>query len=430
MTGGQQTADRGSRTADSGPQTAHGGLFGWWREGTPQARTALIAAGMGWLLDAFDVTLFAMTLPALRAELGFSGYQAGLLGSVTLLAAAAGGVWFGWFADRFGRTRALMLSIAVYSLFTAACGLAANFEQFLIFRILLGIGMGGEWASGASLVSENWPDAHRGKALGLMQSAWAIGYALAALVTMLVQPAFGWRAVFFVGILPALLTIWIRRRVKEPELWRARGAAQSGSRFGALFRRPFGPLTLALTLMNTCTLFAWWGFFLWLPSYLREPVERGGVGLQLVSSSTFILVMQAGMWFGYVTFGFVSDRIGRKRTYVTYLITAAALLFVYLSIRNPLALLALGPFVAFFATGYYSGFGAVTAEIFPTAIRATAQGFTYNMGRIASAAAPFVVGTLAQTHGFAFALMLTSAAFLLAALAWIWIPETRGRKLA
>jgi MFS family permease len=405
-------------------------LFGWWREGTPQARRALLAAGMGWMLDAFDVTLFAMTLPALREELGFSGFHAGLLGSVTLLAAAAGGVWFGWFADRYGRTRALMLSITLYSVFTAACGLAGSFVQFMIFRILLGIGMGGEWASGAALVSENWPDEHRGKALGLMQSAWAIGYALAALVTMIVQPAFGWRAVFFVGILPAFLTIWIRRRVEEPRIWQTRRDAATRPDFGALFRRPLAPLTLALTLMNTCTLFAWWGFFLWLPSYLRAPAAQGGVGLQLLSSSTFILVMQAGMWFGYVTFGYVSDRIGRKRTYVTYLITAAALLFIYVSVRVPAVLLALGPFVAFFATGHYSGFGAVTAEIYPTDIRATAQGFTYNMGRIASAAAPFVVGTLAQTRGFAFALALTSTAFLFAALTWIWIPETRGRKLA
>jgi MFS family permease len=153
------------------------------------------------------------------------------------------------------------------------------------------------------------------------------------------------------------------------------------------------------------------------------------LGLQLFSSSSLILVMQVGMWFGYVTFGFVSDRYGRKRAYVTYLIAAAVLLFVYVSVRAPLALLVLGPFVAFFATGYFSGFGAVTAEIFPTAIRATAQGFTYNIGRIVSAAAPFAVGTLAQTHGFGTALSISSAAFLLAAIAWIWIPETKGRAL-
>ena len=406
-------------------------LFTWWREGSPQARKALLAAGLGWMLDAFDVTLFAMALPAIRSELGLSASAGGILGSVTLIAAAAGGVMFGWIADRYGRTRALMLSVALYSVFTAACGFAQNFTHFLIFRTILGFGMGGEWASGAALVSETWPSQHRGKALGFMQSGWAIGYAAAALVNGLVQPAFGWRAVFFVGILPAFFTLWVRRNVEEPAIWRtARYSTAPRVRIGEIFRPPLGRLTIALTLMNTCTLFAWWGFYLWLPTYLTQPAAQGGVGLQLLSSSAFILVMQAGMWFGYVTFGFVSDRIGRKKTYVAYLLTAAVLLFLYVSIRVPAVLLLLGPFVAFFATGYFSGFGAVTAEIYPTSIRATAQGFTYNMGRVVSAAAPWAVGTLAQTQGFGTALSLSSAAFVLAAVAWFWIPETRGRELS
>ena len=406
-------------------------MFNWWREGTPQARKALIAAGLGWMLDAFDVTLFAMALPAIRAELGLTTAQGGALGSVTLIGAAVGGIAFGLFADRYGRTRALMLSVALYSLFTAACGFATTLTQLVVFRVLLGLGMGGEWASGAALVSETWPAQHRGKALGFMQSGWAIGYAAASIVNALVQPAFGWRAVFFVGVLPAFFTLWVRRNVQEPPIWKAtsRTPLQRGG-LAMAFRPPLVGLTIALTLMNMCTLFAWWGFYLWLPSYLTQPVEQGGVGLQLLSSSGFILVMQVGMWFGYVTFGFVSDRIGRKRTYVAYLLTAAALLWIYVSVRNPVALLALGPFVAFFATGYFSGFGAVTAEIYPTAIRASAQGFTYNLGRVASAAAPWTVGTLAQSHGYGLALSLCSVAFLLAAVVWIWIPETRGRQLA
>ena len=403
----------------------------WWREGSPQAKKALLAAGLGWMLDAFDVTLFAMVLPAVRAELGLSAAAAGLLGSVTLIAAAVGGVLFGWIADRYGRTRALMLSVALYSVFTAACGFAQDFTQFLIFRTILGLGMGGEWASGAALVSETWPTQHRGKALGFMQSGWAIGYAAAALVNGLVQPAYGWRAVFFVGILPAFFTLWVRRNVEEPRIWQAaRATTAARPRLGIIFRKPLRGLTLALTLMNTCTLFAWWGFYLWLPSYLTQSTAQGGVGLQLVSSSAFILVMQAGMWCGYVTFGFVSDRIGRKTTYVTYLLTAAVLLFVYVTVREPALLLALGPLVAFFATGYFSGFGAVTAEIYPTAIRASAQGFTYNIGRVVSAAAPWAVGSLAQTHGFGTALTISSAAFVLAAVAWIWIPETKGQELS
>ena len=406
-------------------------LLGWWRDGTPDGRRAIIAAGLGWMLDAFDVTLFALALPAIRLELGLSPAQGGALGSVALLAAAAGGVAFGVFADRFGRTRALMLSVVLYSVFTAACGLATTFAQFIVFRIFLGLGMGGEWASGATLVSETWTAEHRGKALALMQSGWAVGYALAAAVNYLVQPAFGWRAVFFVGILPAFLTLWVRRHVREPEVWqRAARERNATSTLARLFSRDLRPLTIALTLMNACTLFGWWSFNLWLPSYLREPASRGGLGLQMLSSSAMIIVMQVGMWFGYITFGFISDRAGRKRTYVTYLLAAAVLLFLYVSLRAPVALLLLGPFVAFFATGYFSGFGAVTAEIFPTAIRGTAQGFTYNVGRIVSAAAPFTVGTLAQTHGFSTALSISSLAFLLAAFFWIWIPETRGRQLA
>ena len=403
----------------------------WWLEGTPEGRRAVIAAGLGWMLDAFDVTLFALVLPALRKELGLSTAAGGALGSVALLAAAAGGVWFGWIADRYGRTRALMASILLYSVFTAACGFATTFTQFVVFRIGLGLGMGGEWASGATLVSETWPAEHRGKALAFMQSAWAIGYALAAAVNYLVQPSFGWRAVFFVGILPAFLTIWVRRSVKEPDIWsQAKQDRATRSTLSMLFSSGLAPLTIALTIMNACTLFGWWSFNLWLPSYLQEPSSRGGLGLQMLSSSTMILVMQLGMWFGYITFGFVSDRIGRKRTYIAYLLLAAVLLFVYVSVRAPLVLLALGPLVAFFATGYFSGFGAVTAEIFPTSIRGTAQGFTYNVGRIVSAAAPFAVGTLAQTQGFGTALSISSVAFLMAALTWKWIPETRGRALA
>jgi MFS family permease len=403
------------------------GLFGWWFEGTPEGRRALIAAALGWMLDSFDVMLYALILAAIIPDLGLSKETAGLLGSVTLLSAAAGGVAFGVIADRFGRTRALMASVLIYSVFTAACGFAQNVAQLAVFRILLGIGMGGEWASGAALVSETWADEHRGKALGLMQSAWAIGYASAALVTMIVLPRWGWRAVFMVGILPAFLTLWVRSSVEEPKIWREAPPAR-GSLL-TILSGDLARLTIPLTIMNAFTLFGWWGFNLWLPGYLSLPVSAGGRGFSATTMSWFVIAMQAGMWFGYVTFGFISDAVGRKRTYIAYTCTAAVLIFAYISIRDPLALLLLGPFVAFFATGFFSGFGAVTAEIYPTEVRASAQGFTYNMGRITSALAPFVVGSLAQKHGFQAALSLTSIAFLLAAVTWRWIPETRGRPL-
>jgi MFS family permease len=407
-------------------------MFAWWSAGSPQARKALIAASLGWMLDSFDVMLYALVLASIIADLGMSKETAGALGSLTLLASAAGGLLFGIVADRFGRTRALIASVLIYSVFTAACGLAQTVAQLAVFRIFLGIGMGGEWASGAALVSETWPAEHRGKALGFMQSAWAVGYGAAAIVTAVVMPLWGWRGVFFAGILPALFTLWVRRNVEEPAIWREsrQMAASARGAFGDIFRRPMLRLTIAVTVMNAFTMFAWWGFNLWLPSYLSMSPAQGGVGLSTTMMSGFVVAMQVGMWFGYVTFGFVSDRIGRKKTYVAYLLSAAVLLFFYVTIREPMALLVLGPFLAFVATGYFSGFGAVTAEIYPTSIRATAQGFTYNIGRVASAIAPWAVGSLAQSHGFGTALSMSSIAFVLAAVTWIWIPETRGRDLA
>jgi MFS family permease len=293
--------------------------------------------------------------------------------------------------------------------------------------------MGGEWASGATLVSETWPEKHRGKALGIMQSCWAIGYGLAAIVVAIVLPRFGWRAVFFVGIIPAIFTLWIRRSVKEPEMWIAsRSAEPPGAKFqdpGAKADRFPLKLAILLTLMNAATMFAWWGLNLWVPSYLSLPSTQGGVGLSTETMAFFVVAMQVGMWFGYVTFGFVSDAFGRRPTYVTYLVLAAILVWFYGTARNPMVLLALGPLVAFFGTGYFSGFGAVAAEIFPTSIRATALGVTYNSGRLLSAVAPFVIGSLSQRRGFGAAFMLTSVAFLVAAVLWIGIPETRGRKM-
>jgi MFS family permease len=404
----------------------------WWRAGTPEGRRALIAGSLGWMLDSFDVMLYALVLAALMRDLGMAKFTAGLLGSATLVASAVGGLVFGVVADRFGRTRALISSIVIYSVFTAACGFAQTVAQLAVFRVFLGLGMGGEWASGAALVSETWSAEHRGKALGFMQSAWAVGYGLAALVVAVVMPVWGWRAVFFAGVLPALLTVWIQRRVEEPALWRSQRAAPPArrARLADVFRGRLGRLTLAVTLMNAFTMFAWWGFNQWIPAYLSLPVVDGGVGLSTRMMAGFIIAMQVGMWFGYVTFGFVSDRVGRKRAYVTYLLTAAVLMLAYAVAHQPRVLLLLGPVAAFFATGYFTGFGAVTAEIYPTEIRATAQGFTYNIGRIGSAVAPWAVGRLADTNGFGAAFSLSAVAFVCAAVMWLWIPETRGRDLA
>jgi MFS family permease len=407
--------------------------FDWWRQSTPEARRALAAASFGWMLDSFDVMLYALVLAGLILDLGISKQTAGVLGSITLLAAAAGGLIFGVIADRYGRVRALIGSVLIYAIFTAACGFAQNVFQLALFRILLGLGMGGEWASGAALVAETWPDKHRGKALGIMQSSWAIGYALAALVAGLILPWKGWRAVFFVGILPAFFTLAVRGRVQEPELWKRRSRLPGeGSMHGfrRIFQSDLRSITISLTFMNSCTLFAWWGFNLWVPAYLSLPSDRGGVGLSPHAMSGTVIAMQVGMWLGYVSFGFLTDLFGRKRCYVFYLVVAAVVMFFYSRIHTPWLLIALGPLAAFFGTGYYTGFATVTAEIYETRIRATAQGFAYNIGRLASAAAPFAVGSMAQKQGFGIAFAIAGTAFVLAAFCWIWIPETKDRPLS
>ena len=410
------------------PTGASSHVLSWFFEAPPEARRALLAASLGWALDAFDVMLYSLLLASILLEFHLSKQTAGLLGSITLLAAAAGGLVFGVLADRFGRTRALMASVLLYAVFTAACGLAHTVLELAIFRTLLGFGMGGEWASGAALVSETWSPQHRGKALSLMQSAWAIGYAAAAIDVAIVLPRWGWRAVFFTGLAPALLTLYIRRKVKEPALPPASAEPASASSprptISAVFAQPLLPLTLALTAMNAACLFAWWGFNFFVPAYLSLPTARGGIGLTAHHMTAIVIFMQLGMFLGYITFGFVADRFGRKRVYIAYLLAAATLLSVFAWLRSPVALFLLAPAVAFAATGYFSGFAAVTAEVYPAPIRATGQGLTYNTGRIASAVAPFAAGGLADRHGFLPAFLLSAAAFLVAAALWRFIPET------
>jgi MFS family permease len=407
----------------------HTSAFVWFTRSPASARRTLLAASLGWMLDSFDVMLYSLVLPALMEGLRLTKSEAGVLGSVTLLAAAAGGLAFGVIGDRWGRTVALRWSIVIYAVFTAACGTAQSMAQLLVFRVLLGFGMGGEWASGATLVSETWPACDRGKALGLMQSSWAVGYAFAAFTAAIVMPIGGWRSVFFVGVLPAFLTIWIRRNVKEPEAWQRiqhrRGHVLSG--FAELFCGRLAKLTTAITLMNACALFAWWGFNLWVPAYLSLPRAQGGAGLSSHTMTMLVVVMQVGMWLGYITFGIASDIWGRKRSYIVYLTAATGALMAYSISRSITILLLLGPVVAFFGTGHFTGLGTVTAEIYENRIRATAQGFTYNVGRIASAAAPFTVGSWAQMHGFGAAFQLAALSFAVAAALWIFIPETKPK---
>jgi len=415
---------------------------------------------MGWALDAFDAMLYSLVLALLMRDLGMSKTLAGSLGTLTLLASGIGGVLFGFLADRIGRKHALMASILTYSACSFASGLATSIAMLAVARFVLGLGMGGEWNTGATLVAESWPTEFRAKAISIVQSSWALGFAAAALVAGPVARYYGWRAVFFVGILPAVITLWIQRSVPESEMWRGQVSPQDGARvdgrkspllakgarsgapaqrnvssygstnFSVIFKPPYARHTFALLLFNFFGMFAWWGLFTWLPPYLSLPVEQGGRGFGVMGMTTLMVVLNlCGMFPGYASFGWVADHLGRRKAFLVYTLVAAVLIPLYAAARSQSVLLVLGTLVAFFGTGIFSGSGIMGSEIFPTAVRARALGFTYNGARTLSSVAPLVIGRVGQTKGLSWAFYLCAGGYLLAALMTTQLPETKGKKL-
>lgn len=438
------------------------------RQATPAQRRTLLAAALGWALDAFDAMLYSLVLALLMRDLGMTKTVAGTLGTLTLLASGIGGVLFGFLADRIGRKRALMASILTYSACSFASGLATSIVLLAVARFVLGLGMGGEWNTGATLVAETWPTEVRAKAISIVQSSWALGFAAAALVAGPVARYYGWRAVFFLGILPAVVTLWIQRRVPESELWRERpeqvqltvtdekkrgprcdklkagfladdarsgaaGGSESGkvsTSFSVIFRPPYIRHTIALLLFNFFGLFGWWGLFTWIPPYLSLPVAQGGRGFGVMGMTTLLVVLNlCGMLPGYISFGWVADHLGRRKAFIIYTLMTALMIPLYAAARSQFVLLVLGALVAFFGTGIFSGSGIMGSEIFPTAVRARALGVTYNGARALSSLAPLVIGRVGQAKGLGWAFYLCAAGYLMAALMTTQLPETKGKRL-
>src|SRR5579871_1881106 len=298
----------------TGPIGAEPQAFSW-SAATIAQRRVVIAAALGWMLDAFDVMLYSIVLATLMRAFGMSRTTAGLLNALTLIASALGGLLFGVMADRFGRRRMLSASILVYSVFTFACGFSTSIAMLAACRFLLGLGMGGEWNTGAALVAETWPSALRGRALGIVQSSWAVGYAISAVVAGAILAHGSWRWVFFAGILPAALVFWIQSHVPETPMWeQSQAGSAKHSTMGGSVRA-----LLLLTLTNTFGMFGWWGLFTWIPAYLVLPVAQGGRGFATLSLTGFLVTVNlVGMLPGYLLFGVFADRFGRTRTFAVY----------------------------------------------------------------------------------------------------------------
>ncbi len=389
---------------------------------------SLFAAQIGWMLDAMDFLLFSFAILPIAHDFGASKAAMGGIQSLALIAGGIGGIAFGRIADRIGRVRALTFSILLYSLATAGVATSATLWQLAIWRTLVGLGMGGEWSCGTVLVAETWPAEHRGKAMGLVQSGWAIGALVAAALSAFTLERYGWRLLFVIGAFPAIAAFIIRRKVPEPPIWQER--SREPSRWSEIFSAPFRRYTVVATLLASSVLIAYWGVTSWLPAFLATPLSEGGAGLSVTKSAAWLIALQAGAFFGYISFGWIADRIGRRPAFTLFMIASAVLvpLFAFYA-RTPATLLTLGPLVGFFVHGYFSLFGAMLAELFPTRIRGSAQGFCYNSGRVASAGATYAIGAAAQGHAFATVISAAALFFAVGAgLVWL-LPETKGAQL-
>jgi MFS family permease len=402
---------------------------------TKTERRAFAACAGGWALDAMDVQLYSFVIPTLIAIWGITRAQAGALGTAALLVSAVGGWLAGWLADRYGRVRTLQVAIVWFAVFTFLSGLAQTFEQLFAARALMGLGFGGEWAAGAVLLGEVIRPEHRGKALGMMQAGWAVGWGTAALLYALffsvLPQETAWRALFLVGIVPALLVFFVRRYVQEPAVYvetRSQLAA-SGDRPSALeiFRPPLLRITVLGGLLGTGAQGGYSAVTTWLPTFLRT--ERK---LSVLDSSGYLAVSIVGAFCGYLTGGFLADRIGRRLTFLVFAIGAGVVAVTYTMIPfGDAAMLVLGFPLGFFASGVFSAMGPFFTEHFPTRVRGVGQGFAYNVGRATGALFPALVGLLSAQMPLGQAIgLFAGIAYATMAVAAFLLPETRGKVLA
>ncbi|MFF5029086.1 MFS transporter [Streptomyces collinus] len=418
-------------------QDAGTGAFGWLRALGPDGRRAFAGAFGGYALDSYDYFTLPLSMVALAAYFGLDSGQTGLFTTVTLVVSAVGGAAAGVLADRVGRVRALMITVVTYAVFTVACGFAPDYETLLVFRALQGLGFGGEWAVGAVLVAEYASARHRGRTLGAVQSSWAVGWALAALVYTLVFSFAGddlaWRVMFWTGALPALLVVWLRRRVHDaPRATAEREQSARRGSFAAIFRPggADGPGLLRTTvfagLLSTGVQGGYYTLATWVPTYLKT--ERG---LSVVGTGGYLAFLISGAFLGYLTGGHLTDRLGRRRTIWLFALLSAVCTLAYAHIPHgaDTLLLVLGFPLGFCMSAIFSGFGSYLSELYPTAVRGTGQGFTYNTGRAVGAVFPTLVGFLADGWGVGGALVFGALGYGLAALALLGLPETRGKEL-
>ena len=403
-------------------------MFDWYKDISSTERRTFWACYGGWALDSFDTQMFSLVIPAIIATWGISRAAAGSVVSVSLVASALGGWISGSFADRYGRVRMLQLTVLCFSLFTFLSAFAHNLPQLLVLRALQGFGFGGEWTVGTVLIAETIRAQHRGKAMGTIQSGWAVGWALAVVlygtISTLLPGPMGWRVLFAMGAIPALLIFYIQKWVREPSASiETRASLRSTSKFN--FVQIFAPGSLRITLIGGLLgLGAHGGYYAlttWLPTYLKT--ERH---LTVLGTSSYLGVIIGSFWCGCIIASFLLDILGRRRTILLFAVccTLTIVFYLFIHITN-FQMLLLGAPLGFFSAGIPASMGPLFSELYPTGIRGTGVGFCYNFGRVLSAIFPTLVGKLSTSIGLSFAIGLDAGfAYLLVVIAVLLLPET------
>ena len=409
----------------------------------------LLVAWLGWVFDSMDSTIYALVLqPALHDLLrspgggpvtaDVIGWYGGIIFSIFLIGWAIGGVVFGVLADHFGRARALVFTILIYAVFTGLAALSQTWWQLALFRFVTALGIGGEWPAGAALVAEVWPEDKRTKAAGLLQSAWAGGFLVAAVLNLCLRNS-GWRPMFVVGVAPAIVAVFVFLWVREPERWvKARAEArQTGDWPSSTLAELFAPGLVRSTLVGSglafVAVFGLWGATNWTPTLVRALPDLQGLGesglVGRVSYATMLL--NVGALAGYLSFGPLADRVGRRRVFALMCVGSLVMLPVtFLTPRTYTHVLLLLPLLGFFNNGIFSGFPIYLPELYPTRIRATGAGFCFNIGRVLAAAGPFVTGYLVMVLGsFNLAVCAIAAIYIIGLLILPFAPETKGQPL-
>ena len=408
-------------------------MLDWFRELSAQERKTLFAALGGWSVDAFDVMVYTFVIPTLLTAWSMSKGQAGWIATAALITSAIGGWVAGILADRLGRVQVLQITILWFALFTFLSGFTRSFEQLFVTRALQGLGFGGEWAVGSVLIGEMIRAQHRGKAVGTVQSGWAIGWGGAAVVFAIafsVLPEhLAWRTMFWIGVLPALLVVYIRRNLSEPEIFlatRAR-ADQSGSHFLEIFSPELLRTTVVASLLSSGMMAAYYAVTTWLPTYLKTVRH-----LSVLGTGWYTLVIIIGSFVGFLVAAYLHDLMGRRKTFILFAACTAvvAVFYTLLPISDDVMLF-LGFPLGFFLHGNFSGFGPLLTELFPSRVRGSGQGFAYNCGRGIGAFSPPLVGSLSERIPLSDAIgIVTGTVLVLAVAAIALLPETRGKPLA